>query len=275
MKEHSGAFAALVAPEGDDAHSVFARRLKAVDTSTVYPVVLYVLVGGGQRVVRADLPGMLADIESYLIRRLVCDLTPKSYNKTFLALLKRLIAADRIDRALVQAFLLEGSGPAVVWPEDAKFRESWMTRPIYEDLKSARVSVILEAINTHMHSAMQEPVQFTGDLTVEHIMPVKWRLTWPDPSARDVGPEGEPAEGRRDRLLHTFGNLTLLTRELNSSVSNGPYAEKRKEIANQSLIRLNHWFREQTTWSEAEIERRGAALFDIATSIWPHPKQSR
>jgi hypothetical protein len=106
-------------------------------------------------------------------------------------------------------------------------------------------------------------------------MPVKWRLTWPDPSARDVGPEGEPAEGRRDRLLHTFGNLTLLTRELNSSVSNGPYAEKRKEIANQSLIRLNHWFREQTTWSEAEIERRGAALFDIATSIWPHPKQSR
>jgi hypothetical protein len=275
MKEYSGAFASLVAPEGHDARGVFAQRLKAVDTSTVYPVVLYVLVGGGQRVVRADLPGMLADIESYLIRRLVCDLTPKSYNKTFLALLKRLIAADRIDRALVQAFLLEGSGPAVVWPEDAKFRESWMTRPIYEDLKSARVSVILEAINTHMHSAMQEPVQFTGDLTVEHIMPVKWRLTWPDPSARDVGPEGEPAEGRRDRLLHTFGNLTLLTRELNSSVSNGPYAEKRKEIANQSLIRLNHWFREQTTWSEAEIERRGAALFDIATSIWPHPKQSR
>jgi hypothetical protein len=122
---------------------------------------------------------------------------------------------------------------------------------------------------------MQEPVQFTGDLTVEHIMPVKWRSTWSPPIARNVATESEPAEDRRDRLLHTFGNLTLLTRELNSSVSNGPYAEKRSEIANQSLIRLNHWFREQTTWNEDEIERRGSALFDFATSIWPHPKQSR
>ncbi|MFN0245014.1 MAG: DUF262 domain-containing protein [Planctomycetota bacterium] len=274
MKDHSGKFAALVAPEGDDAQSVFAQRLKAVDTSTVYPIVLYLLVGGGQRVDREQLPGMLADIESYLIRRLICDLTPKSYNKTFLALLKRLINAERIDRALIQGFLLDGSGPAVVWPDDAAFRKAWMTRPIYDDLNATRVSVILEAINSRMHTAKQEPIQILSSLTVEHVMPVKWTTSWAAPTAHAATGDSESPDDRRNRLLHTFGNLTLLTRELNSGVSNGPYATKRVEIADQSLIRLNLWFREVATWDEASIEQRGAVLCDVAVQVWQHPSTS-
>ncbi len=272
MREHSKVFAELVAPEGEGVRSVFARRLKVVDTSTVYPIALYLLIGAGDRVDRAQLPEMLADIESYLVRRLICDLTPKSYNKTFLALLKRLIAAQHIDSSLIQAFLLEGTGPAVVWPDDATFRRAWLSRPVYEDLNASRVSVVLEAINASMHTAKQEPIQLRGELTVEHIMPVKWTPpAWSAPTGRPAESNGETQEDRRNRLLHTFGNLTLVTRELNSAVSNGPYDNKRVAIAEQSLIRLNLWFREHQTWDEEAIEQRGATLFELAKEIWRHP----
>jgi len=272
LREHSNVFTELVAPEGEGVRSVFARRLKVVDTSTVYPIALYLLVGAGDRVEREQLSEMLGDIESYLVRRLLCDLTPKSYNKTFLALLKRLIAAERIDRALIQGFLLEGTGPAVVWPDDATFRRAWLNRPVYEELNARRVSVVLAAINASMHTAKQEPIQFRGDVTVEHVMPVKWASpAWSAPTGGSEESNGETPEDRRNRMLHTFGNLTLLTRELNSAVSNGPYDNKRVEIVDQSLIRLNLWFREIQTWDEEAIEQRGATLFELAKEVWPHP----
>ncbi len=273
LRAHGDVFADLSAPEGGSAVAAFARRLKVVDTSTVYPALLYLLVGAGDRVERSDVAGILVDIESYLVRRLICDLTTKSYNKTFLALLKRMLSAKRIDRSLVQGFLLEGTGPAVSWPDDDAFRDAWLQRPVYEEMKSHRVSMVLQALNAAMHTAKQEPLEFRGRLTVEHVLPVRWQTAaWPLPSlsaGRD--PEAKPPDVVRNRLLHSFGNLTLLTQELNSGVSNGPYDQKRKEIGDQSLIRLNAWFRETPNWDEGRIVERGKALFEIARTVWARP----
>ena len=69
--------------------------------------------------------------------------------------------------------------------------------------------------------------------------------------------------------MHSLGNLTLLTQELNSSVSNGPFAAKRREIAKQSVLRLNTYFQDATTWDEVEIAKRGETLLEYAMRIWP------
>src|SRR5206468_1335713 len=52
-----------------------------------------------------------------------------------------------------------------------------------------------------------------GKLHIEHVMPRKWELHWPDP-------DGQRSASDRDRLIHTIGNLTLLTGRLNAKVSN-------------------------------------------------------
>ena len=223
------------------------------------------------------LNGILEDLESYLVRRLVCGLTTKGYNKFFLSLLRRLREAEVIDRRLVQDYLMEGTGPAVVWPDDTLFSRSWLARPVYDDIKSQRVAMILGAINKRLHSSKQEPVSFAGKLTVEHVLPVGWAPpAWPEP---ENVPEGlddeETAKEKRNRLLHTFGNLTLLTQELNSSVSNGPYDKKRPEIAEQSLIRLNTWFQKEPDWNETKILERGKALFGLAVEVWPRPGSAK
>jgi len=102
--------------------------------------------------------------------------------------------------------------------------------------------------------------------------PQQWAPpAWPEPAA-GAGNGEETAEERRGRLLHSFGNLTLLTQELNSSVSNGPFTSKRPEIAKQSVLRLNTYFQDAMTWDEAEIAKRGEKLLEQAKRIWPRPQ---
>jgi hypothetical protein len=79
----------------------------------------------------------------------------------------------------------------------------------------------------------------------------------------------ETGDERRNRLKHSFGNLTLLTQSLNSSVSNGPFLGKREEITAQSNLRLNAYFQKADEWDEAAIIARGGVLFDVAKQIWP------
>jgi len=88
-------------------------------------------------------------------------------------------------------------------------------------------------------------------------------------STEDDSPLGRIV--KRNRLLQSFGNLTLLTRPLNSSVSNGPYPQKRAAIGEHSLLVLNREVCKYATWDEEKILTRGKSLFSVAKTIWPLP----
>jgi uncharacterized protein with ParB-like and HNH nuclease domain len=273
LRRHSEVFASVLVPEGDGRTALFARRLQALDTSTVYPVLLLLLVGGKDRVVAGDLDGIVTDLESYLVRRMVCDFGTKNYNRFFLSMLQKLRgSSESISRATIQQMLLAPDGSAGEWPDDKKFAKAWLEKPLYETLKSPRCVMLLEAVDRALRTTKQEAVTISGKLTVEHVLPQKWAPpAWPEPST-EAGNDDETAIERRGRLLHSLGNLTLLTQELNSSVSNGPFAAKRPEIAKQSVLRLNTYFQDATTWDEAEIGKRGQKLLEHAKRIWPRPR---
>ncbi|NVI98470.1 DUF262 domain-containing protein [Myxococcus sp. AM009] len=272
LRRHSDVFANVLVPDGNGRTALFAKRLQALDTSTVYPVLLLLLVGGKDRVVAGDLDGIVTDLESYLVRRMVCDLGTKNYNRFFLSMLQKLRGSTGpISRATVQQMMLAPDGSAGEWPDDKKFAKAWLEKPLYETLKPMRCSMLLEALDRAMLTSKQEAVTINGKLTVEHVLPQQWAPpAWPELPA-EAGNDDETAIERRGRLLHAIGNLTLLTQELNSSVSNGPFATKRPEIAKQSVLRLNTYFQDVTTWDEAEIVKRGEMLLEVAKRIWPRP----
>ena len=54
----------------------------------------------------------------------------------------------------------------------------------------------------------------------------------------------------RENVVDTIGNLSLLTFRLNSSVSNGPFEDKRNAILQQSALRLNRYFQTIGAWDE-------------------------
>jgi hypothetical protein len=73
---------------------------------------------------------MYTDLVSFLVRRAVCNLTPKNYNNVFQRLLKQLHAVG-ISPTALRNHLQASTGDGSRWPNDAEFRNACLTAPLY------------------------------------------------------------------------------------------------------------------------------------------------
>ena len=275
LKTRSDHFARLVVPDRMDRISTLAMRLKSLDTSTVYPMLLLLMEMSPDRLCPEARNRVISDIESYLVRRFVCRMTTKNYNRFFLSLLRRVRRAHDAGEDIAQVIrkeLLKPTEPTVVWPSDSAFRDGWFANPLYVKSRSDRVAMILLALNDQLRTSRSESIAHSDSLTVEHLLPQRWEAHYPLPHNLPLD-DAETAEQRRQRLINTVGNLTLLTGPMNASISNGPFGAKAREIGRLSDLRLNASFRERqfNHWNEHDIEKRGEDLFETAKIIWSRP----
>jgi uncharacterized protein with ParB-like and HNH nuclease domain len=264
---YSGIFRSLRNFPTESREAEFFRRLKDLDVTTFHPLLLEVF---HRRKELGDdgVFTILRDIESYLVRRSVCRLSTKAYNRMVVDLLAAVV--DEFTPQKIRALLVDQTSENTLWPVDSDFKASWATEPLYKG-RRARVRMILEALEARARTSKTEQVTFKRQLTVEHLMPQNWKRLWPLP----VGVPELQADRRRSSLLHSIGNLALLTQELNSDVSDADWKTRLPEILKYSVLTLNEELRPITQWSEDEIERRALRLFDLATLIWPHPEPTR
>jgi len=274
-KRSSKVFRSLIRPDINNKMGIFATRLQVLDTTTVYPLLLWMCERQDMLPVE-EFDGSLRDLESYLIRRLVCGLTTKNYNRFFLSMLNNLGQEPQLSRQLVQKQLLSSNEDSAKWPDDKMFREHLIGDPIYQTLSPKRVQMILKALELASRTGNQEEYAsiMNAAVTIEHVMPQGFELEeWPYPENSET-----PASDqwlRRHNLIHSLGNLTLLTQSLNSEVSNGQFRAKRPEIARQSLLKLNSYFQDFTdddVWNEHTIIERGNKLSELALRVWAYPK---
>ena len=66
-------------------------------------------------------------------------------------------------------------------------------------------------------------------------------------------------------------NLSLLTKRLNPSISNGPWEKKRDKILEHSALNMNRGFQNVPDWNEVLILKRSEDLFKHALKLWPRP----
>lgn len=272
LQYHSLLFRRFYQPDTSTRIGVFLRRLRLLDITTVYPLLLFLLSQDPQILPAVELEGMLVDLESFLVRRLVCGFPTKNYNNIFLALLRNLQKAARLDRATLRNLLKNLIGDSSIWPDDQNFKNAWLSRPVYRQLGS-RTRLVMEAIDLQLRTSKQEGSYGNlSQLTLEHIMPQGWQEHYSQPDSL-TSEEKVKFDAHRENMIHTFGNLTLLTIALNASVSNGPFLKKHSEITKQSELRLNADLLnlpEPLEWDENAILKRGQKLFDIASQIWPY-----
>ena len=278
LRRYASLYRSIVVPRGDDPMSILAMRLASLDTNTVHPLLLFLAGLDRKRLLDADRAAIAADLESYLVRRFVCNLGGKNYNRFFLSLLTKAKAAAVAGENLVQTIrseLLRSQERSAVWPDDAAFLRGWLGTSVYVASRSDRAAMLLGALNDAMATSRNERLVSTG-LTVEHLLPQ--RGTPQDHPFAPFAEGGEHAspEDRRRNVVHTIGNLTLLTGPLNSSISNGPFAAKRTAIVQDSDARLNAWMRTdaRSSWNEDDVVSRGRTLFETATAIWRAPPGS-
>jgi uncharacterized protein with ParB-like and HNH nuclease domain len=274
IRRSSNVFKLLTDPSANNRLGLFAQRLRSLDTTTVYPLVLW-LHENRRGLNDEEFNGILEDIESYLIRRAVCNLTMKNYNRTFLGLLNKLRKEGSVSRALLRQELAQLTGDSDVWPDFTLFSQHLLNSPLYNILKPSKTQMLLKAIEIELFNPKSEGILIPDNLTIEHVMPQGYKPEeWPylqkdvDTNTLQVG---------RWNAINTLGNLTLLTQQLNSTVSNGPFSKKRSEIAKQSQLKLNSYFQQFTDdfqWDEKAIAIRSLHLAAVALKIWPGPDKS-
>ncbi len=256
----------------------FARKLLPWDQTTVYPLVLRLWSAAGLET--ADKARSLSALLSYIVRRAACGLNNANYNKLFLSIIAKLDSSDwtcvSVERALVAS-----KADSARFPDDAEFERGLTTKPLYS-VVGPRVRLILEAIEKAMRTKFSDAGEAATGLTVEHILPQSWTENWrlPDGTKAQLkemwmtSVEDGSRAGvitRRQRLKHTLGNLTLLTKPLNSTVTNGPFEQKRHEIDKHTMLQLNRCILKASVWDEESITERGDDLAAVAKGIWPYP----
>lgn len=257
----------------DDILGKFGKFAKAFDVSTAMPLVLYLATEADMG---EDLHAALHMIESYILRRDICGLTNKGYNKHFIDIIEKLRASENPPLQELEFLLSNGDGETTLWPNDERWRIGWLERDQYKGARQPRLRHIFELIEAKMRSEYSEDIEIKTALTIEHIMPQKWQTHWPVPGFEEEE-FGErllqkmQTEEIRQSTVHKMGNLTLLTRPLNSKVKNGPFSERMPIIKSHTSLALNRDLNHYDSWSEDNIAIRGQQLFEIAKQLWQGP----
>lgn len=273
LARYADVFKSFYDPGKHSRLGAFLRRLEAIDTTTVYPFLLYAhaeLVPGNI----AEFDRILELIESYLMRRMICAMTTKNYNRYFIDLMRVLDKKGAITAANVIEYMAKSTADSTLFPSDRMFEKAATDWPLYNRLAQYKVRVVLEALDAYALGPKSEPIPLPSGLTIEHVMPQKWQTNWPLPPISDTDdPLKEmDCEIRRVSLINTLGNLTLITSSLNPSLSNSDWATKRPELLKFSKLNLTQYFhgKDADEWDEDAIEKRTRHLCSQMVKIWPN-----
>jgi hypothetical protein len=100
-------------------------------------------------------------------------------------------------------------------------------------------------------------------------------------------PDTQGEAAKRDKYVNTIGNLTLVTKSLNASLSNRPWTDaaaiglkdggevgkgKRTLLDDFSLLVLNKEILKHTdSWTEDDIKNRNTGMAEAICAVWPGP----
>lgn len=257
----------------------FTYRTSTMQSEIVKPIVIWLTDPTLPPVPSEQMAAAINALESWLVRRMLVREKSQGTNRFLIDLLGEIAQVNRDEVGTrITEILAEQTSDVSYWPDDDTVRQSLENLPIYRRLSRGRLRMVLEAVEDHRRgftalgsSAKGEQPVVREECTIEHVMPQKWGQHWPLP---------EDVTGHdRDALVHTLGNLTLVSKALNPSLSNGPWdgeQGKRTALNAYSSIKLTadaitRSYAAGNGWDETLIEERTDALIDDILAIWPVP----
>lgn len=275
------AFIEGAAKEGGaiDRLGLLGYRTGVLESEVIKPLVLALLSNKHLSIPAPQLVKALEVIESWMVRRMLVRATAKGYNQFIAEMIGQLrnwepaAVGDEIE-----AFLAKQTADSRYWPDDAELGEELTDLLAYRRLRRGRLRMLLESIEDHLRGWRDGKQGLGGErvargkLAIEHVMPRKWQQHWPAKSSTE--------EDVRDGLIHTLGNLTLLTAKLNSKVSNGPWSglnSKKAGLEEHDVLILNRDLLKSAggEWTEEAIRGRTQELVRFVSEIWAVPLEHR
>lgn len=256
-------------PEGEELNEIaydetekrFFHIIENLSITTVYPLIIYIY---GMVSDTGERNRILELIESYLVRRNICRLTTKNYNNLFISMIQALekarIEGQRLSEEILKNIFAAFTEETNKFPNDEDFQvaflDAWLSN------QNAREILFCIALNQRNSPMFDVKKLSSSSYSVEHMMPVKWQDNWMTPEMN------ENEKAIRNKALKTFGNLTLVTKRLNSKLSNAPWDKKRDTLRSYSTLSMTVDYLGESDWDEKHILSRANQLLKSAIEMW-------
>lgn len=230
----------------------------ALDTSTILPYCLYVLKNAEQ----TEQGKIFGLIETFIIRRMICHLPTKNYNKKFKTFInEKVLTFDELKKRFSQANDTEDKIPT---DEELEVKGKY-------DHTNLQAKGILYLLETALKVPNKESTSILpiSSYDLEHIMPKDWEDFW------TITDENEEKRKNRIRHIGFLGNKTILSKGLNKSIKNRDFYTKvnglddskrgYKEFA-KGLHTFD--FENYQEWNENCIDERFDSLLDNIKTVW-------
>lgn len=237
------------------ATSIEKLRQTGLPTS-VFPFLMQLLSAAQKGSITPEaVESVLALLESFLVRRAICGQEPTGLHAVF----KRLWTDCDGDLSVERVTKEISKHKTVTWPTAAEFSEAVKTRPLYTPGSDIVRHFLLE----YDLSLGGDPG--ASDFWVEHILPRTVESTW---SAAFSTKEHADLKDVLANLLPTSDNM-------NRSLGNSPFTDKKARYKTDSAYKSTRLFAEQfIAWTPSEIAQRAETLAAWAVKRWPHEKAS-
>lgn len=263
LKKFSEYYDYLLRPEHESDKDIKnkLRRLNVLEISTAYPFLMQVYEAYKDgKLSRSEFVELLDVLENYVVRRYLTS-EPSNYLNKMFPTLWRELGSTKIVESLRKVIITKN------YPTDNNIRRELATERMYGRGSQVRDKMILvfESINRHIsirnHSGGYTVLDDSP--TLEHIMPQSLSSDW-------KAHIGQNWEQIYKDYLDTIGNLTLVTQEWNSELSNSPFSNKKKLLALHELKLNSVYFANAIiNWDDKSIQERANYLIDIVLEIWP------
>lgn len=207
-----------------------------------------------------QLSSILKILNTYLVRRSLCDLSTSDITRLFVPLLKNILEDCKsnyknIVEIFIKYLITKNKGNSMYMPDDKQLYNNIYDSNMYT--RSA-TRIFLEKLELYKNPA---PIDLSA-LNIEHLMPQTASPAWI--TALKTTPE------KYEQNLHRLGNLTLATKIDNSKMSNNIWDYKNTILSNTNHLNLNTPLLNIKKWTLEEIEKRTVNLIEKIKLLYPY-----
>lgn len=246
-------------------------RLNYLKIETPFPFLMRVLDEYKQsKIDDNQLLQIFEIVESYLTRRIICNIPTTGVNNLFSALHKDienyLTDYPNENYSDVLGYILVNKSGGLKIPKEEEVKSAVKNNQIYSQ-RNYYINFVLSSVDDRSKESTLLKQIANGDiqLTIEHIMPQTLNKAW-------IKALGENYEQIHQQYLHTLPNLTLTG--YNSKYSNNEFLSKKtiENGFNDSPLLINQFIKNENVWDQSILEKREKWWIDQIGKIWPLPK---
>jgi len=245
-------------------------RLNFLKIETPYPFFMRVLNEHAQdKLEDKELIKIFGVVESYLARRIICNIPTTGSNNLFATLhkdIKNYLSEYPEEKYInILGYIFNNKSGGLRFPKQYEIESAIKNNPMYSQ-RNYYINFILSSIDDKSKEStlLKQIAKSEIQLSIEHIMPQTLNRQW-------IEDLGDNYEQIHQQYKHTLPNLTLTA--YNPKYSNKDFETKKnmENGFNVSPLVINQFIKSFDKWDLSALEKRGKWWLEQIDKIWPIP----